>query len=135
MKTATYSARIVSPEICHTAHSIDRSNVLIYFPHGFGDFVQLSYVTSHLNRNNRYWITQFGDDNASVFEGHSFIAPIYSGVNSARLNFGDDFGIKHFLMNYDDANGNEQLLELPLNLFVQCKKHRIDTVLWTNFPE
>src|SRR5580704_4172724 len=48
------------------AHGLKNSNVLIYFPHGFGDWVQFSYILPHLDPSNRYWITRFGDHNISV---------------------------------------------------------------------
>lgn len=115
--------------------SVRNSHVLIYFPHGFGDYVQLSYVLSLLDRSNRYWIFQFGDDNSSLFSGHEIITPLFVGINSTRMDFGAPYGLKHFGINYDDADGREQILRLPLNLHDECSKAKIDVVLWVSFAE
>jgi len=115
--------------------TVTNSNVLIYWPHGFGDFVFLSLIAPFLNPTNRYWITRFGDDSTSLFEGNDYIRPMYMGNNSPHCDDGGRFGNKHFGIHYDDIDGGEMRLQLPSALLDQCRQNQIDSVFWTWFPE
>jgi len=50
--------------------NVRHKNVLLYWPHGFGDWAQFSQVLPFLEPTNRYWITRFGDDSVSLMDGH-----------------------------------------------------------------
>ena len=72
--------------------SIRKENVLIYWPHGFGDLVGLGYVLPLLEPSNRYWITRFGDDYLSVMDGSEYVTPVFVGGPPAVLaGDGDSF--------------------------------------------
>ena len=43
--------------------------VLIYWPHGLGDWVHFGAVAPLLEPSNVYAITRFGDDYVALFEG------------------------------------------------------------------
>ena len=128
---------------CASVHSHDQgdfrsvhdSNVLIYWPHGFGDWVQFAAVAPLLEASNRYWITRFGDDNTSLFEGHVNVAPVYIGHSSTRCGDGEAFGNHHFGLRYEDIDGDERDLELPLALYECCRRNDIRTLLWSAYAE
>src|SRR5690349_6418922 len=103
---------------------IKKSNVLIYWPHGFGDWVFLSYILPLLEPTNRYWITRFGDDTVSLMEGNNWVLPLYTGVLSPNCYNGGIFGNTHFGANLNDADGTEQLFHLPPALHDACINNR-----------
>jgi hypothetical protein len=134
MRTAPWRARVYSHERGDFRHVRDR-RVLIYFPHGFGDWVQFASVVPLLDDSNRYWITRFGDDNTSLFDAHSQVTPAYVGYSSTHCADGDAFGNRHFGIDYDAITGDELELQLPMTLHECCARHDIRTMLWSSFPE
>jgi hypothetical protein len=111
-------------------------SVLLYWPHGFGDWVQLAYVLPLLERSNRYWITRFGDDNVAVMDGNPHVTPLPVGVGSVHCDDGGDFHNQHFGLEYDGiVEGEPMPLELPLALAEQCRQHDVRHIVWSNFPE
>ena len=46
------------------------ARILIYWPHGFGDWVHLGAIVPLLEPSNTYAVTRFGDDYVSVMEGN-----------------------------------------------------------------
>jgi len=115
--------------------SLKNSNILVYFPHGFGDWVFLSYILPFFEPTNRYWITRFGDDSAWLMEGNQWVAPLYVGVPSPHCDDGGAFAIRHFGVSYDEADGGEKEFNFPLPLYEACVKHKIDAVIQTAFGE
>jgi hypothetical protein len=132
MPTSPYRARVMTHE-CDDFKNISGANILIYWPHGFGDWVQLAYVLPLLSSSNRYWITRFGDDNVSCMDNHADVTPIYLGVNTC--DSGSAFDNPHFGIRYEDVDGGELELRLPPALYDKCCANRIDCVLWSGFPE
>lgn len=115
--------------------SVRNSNVLIYWPHGFGDWVFLSYVLPLLEGTNRYWITRFGDDFVSLMEGNEWASPLYAGTGSPHCDHGGAFNNRDFGLDLGRADGNHIEVNLPLAIHDACVKHQIDTIVLTNFPE
>ena len=111
------------------------ANVLIYFPHGFGDWVQLAYALPLLEPSNRYWITRFGDDNVALMEGHPTVTPVYLGLNGTQNGGGEAFGNRNFGLGDDTADGSEHELQLPASLHELCVRERIGALLWSPFLE
>jgi hypothetical protein len=68
--------------------SLRDTNVLVYFPHGFGDFVQILAALPLLNATNRYWITRLGDDYTCVMEGNAVVTPVYTGFKAVMREEG-----------------------------------------------
>ena len=134
MHTRPYRLRVVTHDRGNF-QSIRDSNVLIYWPHGFGDWVQFAYLLPLLDRSNRYWMTRFGDDNTAVMENHEFVTPVYLGANSTHCADGGDFGNRHFGIEYAQADGSELTLDLPASLYELCRANHIDFMLWSAFPE
>ncbi len=113
--------------------SLKDANVLIYWPHGVGDFVFLGYVLPLLEPTNRYWVTRFGDDFVSVMEGSESITPIYTGV--IKAGDGRKLCNQHFGAEHEQLNGDDQDLKFPLSFHQTLTKNRIDAFFWTSFPE
>jgi hypothetical protein len=134
MNLQSYSARVHTKEK-GDFRALRDSNVLIYFPHGFGDWVQFSYVTRFLNPTNKYWITRYGDDNTSLMEGHDSITPLYLGVNTVQCDCGGDFSNRHFGLVYEEMDGGPQVLQLPTSLHKACEQNGITEIFWHPFPE
>ncbi len=111
------------------------ANVLIYFPHGLGDWVQLAYALPLLETSNRYWITRFGDDNVALMEGHPTVTPVYLGLNGTQNGDGTAFGNRNFGLGDDAADGAERELQLPASLYELCVRERIGALLWSPFLE
>lgn len=115
--------------------NIKDTNVLIYWPHGFGDWVFLSYVLPFLDQSNRYFFTRFGDDNTSLFEHCSGATPLYVGVNSTHGDHGGVFGMRHFRLTEGNSNLEREPVHLPLALAEACRSHNIHTLVHMPFPE
>jgi hypothetical protein len=114
---------------------VKNSRVLIYWPHGFGDWVHLSYLLPLLESSNRYWITRFGDHNTALYDGSPYVSPIYMGVQSLACGSGEDYRLKHLELDYASIDGGSRVLRLPFSVARVCERNEIDTVLWSNYPE
>lgn len=134
MLTQSYPLRVLTHDRGNFK-SLSGANVLIYWPHGFGDWVFLSYLLPLLSPKNRYWVTRFGDDSSSILEDSRWATPLYLGTNSPLCGDGDGFGCRHFGLSYDSIDGDRRLLSLPLALAAQCERLGIDTLLWSCHPE
>jgi hypothetical protein len=129
-----YAARVFS-DGCESFANLRESRVLIYWPHGFGDWVHLGYLLPVLEPSNRYWITRFGDHNTALYEGSSYVTPLYVGTESLGCANGAAYGLPHFGLDYRSIDGGHQTLNLPLALAMECEREEIDTVLWPSYPE
>ena len=134
MQSAPYEARVVTHDQGDFS-ALSGANVLIYFPHGFGDWVQFSTILPLLEPSNRYFITRFGDDSLSLMEDNAFVSPLYCGYNSPNCEDGGLFELRHFGLDYDEVDGSVKTLDLPLALHRRCRELDIDTVFWTSLPE
>jgi hypothetical protein len=108
-------------------------NVLIYWPHGVGDFVFLGYILPLLEPTNRYWVTRFGDDMVSVMEGSELVTPIYTG--QVKANDGRNWGNRHFGLKYEELHNEEYLITVPKGLHNVLMKNCINVLFWSGFPE
>ena len=136
MVTKPFETRVFRREEDGFAN-VRNANVLIYWPHGFGDWVFLSYILPLLEPTNRYFLTRFGDDNSSLYDGCEIATPIYLGHDGTRCGDGTAFGIQHFGMrgkSHEDGNGVARI-ELPLAAHEACTRYRIDAVLDLPFWE
>ena len=132
MKTRPYECRVFrSAE--DGFENVRDAAVLIYWPHGFGDFVFLSTILPLLEPSNRYFITRFGDHNTAVYEGCAAATPLYVGHNETRCGDGADFGNEHFGLR--TGGGGARRLKLPLGLHAQCVRHGVTAVVDLPFWE
>lgn len=107
--------------------------VLIYWPHGLGDFVHLSYVLPLLEPSNTYFITRFGDDYLHLYDGDPFATPIYSGVSKPQD--GSALGARHLGIDFKRIRNRDMPLIVPEPLASRIVEARVDTVLYTDYPE
>jgi hypothetical protein len=107
--------------------------VLIYWPHGLGDWVHLSTILPLLEPSNAYAITRFGDDYVSAMEGNAFVATLASGVRAPED--GGSLGTPHFGLRLKDCDGRERTLALAAPLGEAVERFAPDTLLWTDYPE
>ncbi|MBV9718451.1 MAG: hypothetical protein JOZ77_03980 [Candidatus Eremiobacteraeota bacterium] len=107
--------------------------VLIYWPHGLGDWVHLGAIVPLLEPSNVYALTRFGDDYVSVMEGNALVQPLLTGVRQA--GDGTAFGAPHFGLRLKACNGRMVDLEIPEPLRNGVSSFAPDTLLWTDYPE
>lgn len=77
------------------AATLNGERILVYFPHGLGDWVMFNSIVQFLSKNNEVFLTCFGDDYVSIQEG-SIIKPAYSGINNPHTEDGSVFSKLHF---------------------------------------
>src|SRR5580693_2233037 len=84
--------------------------VLIYWPHGLGDWVHFGAVAPLLEPSNSYAMTRFGDDYVSVMEGNASVEPLASGLRSPSDGAGA--GARHLGLELRRCNGREVDIEV-----------------------
>ncbi|MBV8530449.1 MAG: hypothetical protein JO104_03955 [Candidatus Eremiobacteraeota bacterium] len=107
--------------------------VLIYWPHGFGDWVTFGVVAPLLERSNRYAVTRIGDDYVSVMEESECVEPLLSGVRAP--GDGSAQGARHFGLELRRCNGRPVDVQLPAPLDCAVIKFAPEILLWTDYPE
>ena len=109
------------------------SRVLIYWPHGFGDWVHFGTVLPLLEASNTYAITRFGDDYVSLMEGNARVEPLSSGVLSP--DDGASRGARHLGLSLHQCVGRDASVTLPYPLNDAVMRFAPDVLLWTDYPE
>ena len=109
------------------------SRVLIYWPHGLGDWVHFGGVLPLLEPSNTYGITRFGDDYVSLMEGSALIEPLFSGVRSPQD--GASRGARHLGLSLHRCVGRKVSVTLPPPLDDAVMRFAPEVVLWTDYPE
>ena len=107
--------------------------VLIYWPHGFGDFVHFGYVLPLLDTSNTYFITRFGDDFVHLYDGAQGVTPLYSGVRA--IGDGSAQGARHLGVEWKRIRNREADVQLPDSLAARVREAHITAVLYTDYPE
>jgi hypothetical protein len=114
--------------------SVTDRRVLIYWPHGFGDFVHLSFVVPLLEPSNAYYLTRFGDDFVHLYDEGERIRPLYSGTRVR--GDGSALGARpHFGLDLDHPPDGLTALDVPEPLRARVVEHDIDTLLVCRYPE
>ncbi|HEY2553640.1 MAG TPA: hypothetical protein VGI15_00185, partial [Candidatus Cybelea sp.] len=109
------------------------ARVLIYWPHGLGDWIHFGYVAPLLEPSNAYAITRFGDDYVSVMENNPIVLPLYSGV--ARPQTGSERGAADLGLVLRECDGKPVSLSLPPPLGAAVEAFAPERLLWTDYPE
>jgi hypothetical protein len=107
--------------------------VLIYWPHGLGDFVHFSCIPPLLEPSNAYSITRFGDDYVHLYDANEVVAPLYSGER--RIGDGSELGARHLGIDFKHIRNRVERLTVPEPLRTRIGDERIDAVLYTDYPE
>jgi len=114
--------------------ALRNENVLIFWPHGVGDWVFLGTVLSLADKSNNYYVARFGDHHFPIFENaQENIHPVCisedpstpRGMNFPKL-FNRD-GMSGWGVGYD-------AIALPKNLHDLCVSKNIRHVIF-DFPE
>jgi hypothetical protein len=113
--------------------SVRDARVLIYWPHGLGDWIHFGYVAPLLEPSNAYAITRFGDDYVSVMENNPVVRPLCSGV--ARPQTGSGQGAPDLGLVLRECNGKPVSLSLPPLLGAAVEAFAPERLLWTDYPE
>ncbi|MGA8534903.1 MAG: hypothetical protein WB615_12420, partial [Candidatus Tumulicola sp.] len=109
------------------------ARVLIYWPHGLGDWAQLGAIGALLEPSNTYAIVRFGDDYASVMEGNSYFTPLASGVRAP--GDGALLGTTHLGVELRRLRGGSADLTLAAPLDSAVREFAPEVLLWTDYPE
>lgn len=107
--------------------------VLIYWPHGLGDFVHLSYLPHLLEPSNTYYLTRFGDDFVHLYDEGEILHPLLSGVRA--ISDGSEFGARHLGVNFKKIRNRSMHVEIPEPLRARMHDAGIDAILYTDYPE
>jgi hypothetical protein len=107
--------------------------VLIYWPHGLGDFVHFGYVAPLLDPNNTYAIARFGDDFVHLFDGAEGIAPFYSGVRA--IGDGSAQRARHLGLDWRRIQNRPAGVTFPDALGNTARERGISALLYTDYPE
>jgi hypothetical protein len=107
--------------------------ILVYWPHGFGDFVHFGYVAPLLDQSNSYHITRFGDDFVHLYDGARGISPLLSGV--AQIGDGSAHGARHLGIDWKRIRNREADVDFPEPLAARVREAGITALLYTDYPE
>jgi hypothetical protein len=113
--------------------ALREQRILIYWPHGMGDWVHFGHVAPLLDDSNAYAITRFGDDYVSVLEGSQLVRALSSGVRAPAD--GAALGPAHLGLTLRQCSGRNVELKVPLPLSQGVAEFAPDTLLWTDYPE
>lgn len=112
---------------------VQGARVLVYWPHGLGDWVHLGAILPLLDAGNAYALVRFGDDYASVMERNEYATLLWSGVRAPQT--GPPSGPEHLGLQLRGLNGGPARLALPPALDGAVRTFAPDTLLWTDYPE
>lgn len=107
--------------------------VLIYWPHGLGDFVHFGHVLPLLEPSNEYFITRYGDDFVHLYDGAEAIAPLYSGVKN--IGDGSAQSDRHLGIDVRRIRNREEKVMSAEPLRSRIVEAGIDAILYTDYPE
>lgn len=106
--------------------------VLIYWPHGLGDWAHLATILPFLEPSNQYAITRYGDDYVGLMDGNAHVTPVYTGIRA--ISDGSDAGVRHLGLDFKRINGGTRAVAIP-RLEDAFERMRFDAVLYTDYPE
>ena len=109
------------------------ARVLVYWPHGLGDWVHLGAILPLLEASNAYAVLRFGDDYGSVMEHNAYATLVWSGVRAPQT--GAPMSPEHLGMQLRQLRGDRARLALPPALDGVVRAFAPDTLLWTDYPE
>jgi hypothetical protein len=109
------------------------ARILIYWPHGLGDWVHFGAVLPLLEPSNAYAITRFGDDYVSLMEDNALVRALFSGTRVP--GDGSERGARHLGLNLRRCDGRIVTLNVPAPLDDGVTQFDPEVVLWTDYPE
>jgi hypothetical protein len=133
MSLSTYGPLPAMREDRRRFAALSHKRILIYWPHGFGDWVHLSYVAPLLEDTNAYAVTRFGDDYVSLMENAAVLEPLLTGLRIP--GDGAELGAQHLGLQLRRCSGRMLSLRLPAPLDRAVAAFAPDALLWTDYPE
>lgn len=109
------------------------ARVLVYWPHGLGDWAHLGAIAPLLDPSNAYAAARFGDDYSAILEGQTAIAAVPSGTRA--ICDGEAQGTRHLGLSLRRLDGGPARALLPEPLLASVRAFAPDTLLWTDYPE
>jgi hypothetical protein len=109
------------------------ARVLVYWPHGLGDWATLSAIAPLFEPSNAYAIARFGDDYTSIMEGDRIFKPLQSGVD--KPTDGSFLGTRNLGLEIKRCDGRELELNCPHTLEREVEAFAPGVLLWTDYPE
>jgi ADP-heptose:LPS heptosyltransferase len=141
MRRRTGSVSLELPFVFESAMREDRERfarlrnerVLLYWPHGLGDWVHLGVLAPLLEPSNRYAVTRAGDDYVAMLDGQTLLQPLYGGTlaPSDRLN-GEP---AHWGLRQGSLRGNSVTAKLAPSFEPTVRAFDPTALLWTDYPE
>ncbi len=117
----------------HAFARVRGERVLIYWPHGLGDYVHFGYVVPFLDPSNTYAIARFGDDFVHLYDGAEGIEPLLSGVSV--IGDGAAQGARHLGIDWKRIGNRPADVTFPEPLASRVRERRISALLYTDYPE
>jgi hypothetical protein len=117
----------------HAFARLKNERILIYWPHGFGDFVHFGYVVPLLEPSNTYAITRFGDDFVHLYDTARGIAALASGVRAA--GDGSAQGARHLGIDWKRIRNRPAGVHVPEPLASGVRAGGFTALLYTDYPE
>ncbi|MHB8461483.1 MAG: glycosyltransferase family protein [Vulcanimicrobiaceae bacterium] len=109
------------------------ARVLIYWPHGLGDFVHLGTILPTLEPSNTYTITRIGDDFVSMFDDALGVSTLQTGIR--HIDDGSAYGSAHLGIDFKKIRNGPMDVILPDPLASLLDPAQFDAILYTDYPE
>lgn len=133
LETSTYAFERAMREDRGRFAAVRAARVLVYWPHGLGDWTHLGAIAPLLEPSNAYAVTRFGDDYCAMMDDHPQVVPLRSGVRAP--SDGIEAGARHLGLNPRRLNGGGAAATLPAPLDAEVRAFAPDVLLWTDYPE
>ena len=117
----------------HAFARVKNERVLVYWPHGLGDFVHFGYVVPLLEPSNTYAITRFGDDFVHLYDGARGIEALPSGVRA--IGDGGAQGARHLGIDWKRIRNRPMHVHFPEPLAAGVRERSFTALLYTDYPE
>jgi hypothetical protein len=101
------------------------ARVLLYWPHGLGDWVHLGVLAPMLEPSNEYAVTRCGDDYVAMLEGQTLLRPLYGGTYESA----------HWGLRQGALRGAPATAQLPPAFEHVVRAFAPSALLWTDYPE
>jgi hypothetical protein len=107
------------------------ATIVIYFPHGLGDWVMFNNIARFFTcNNNKIYITRFGDDYVSLQDGSPYLHPVYTGINNVHCNDGADYARHHFHFHLPDSP-----IKTTVAMAEKLREIKCTHICFSGFPE
>jgi hypothetical protein len=107
--------------------------ILLYWPHGLGDWVHLGVLAPLLEPSNAYAVTRSGDDYVAMLDGQTQLLPLYGGTLAPSDRIADEPA--HWGLRIASLRGGPAVAELAPAFAQTVRAFDPHALLWTDYPE